>query len=236
MLLGFKYLLSGFTLITRPGIKRFVLMPAGISVIIFSVLFFIFWHYLAAFNVWFSHFLPAWLHWFAVLLSLIFFACYFLVFIYSFVMLSNIISAPFNSLLAEKIEQSLTGRLPRESSVGEVIRDIPRVIGRQCGVLIYYVPRACLLLLLFFIPVVQALAGVVWFLFHAWYLALTYLDYPADNHRVTLQATLAWQKQHRSTCLGMGSGILVMSMIPVLNFLAMPVSVAAAVNCWVDLS
>ncbi len=231
---GAHYFISGFELIAQPGLKRFVAIPLLINFILFAVIFLIFKHFIGEFNAWFANFLPAWLHWLSALLWLLFFSSFLLFFTFTFVAFSNILAAPFNSLLSEKVERYLTGQSLGEGSWFETIKDIPRVIGRQLTVIFYYLPRACLLLILFFIPIVQAVAALLWFLFNAWFMTLTYLDYPTDNHRISFRDTRMWLKQKRLCGLGFGMSVLITAMVPGLNVFVMPAAVAGATKWWVE--
>lgn len=59
---------------------------------------------------------------------------------------------------------------------------------REWQKLAWYLPRAIVLLILYFIPGIgQTVAPVLWFLFSAWMLAIQYCDYPFDNHKVPLR-------------------------------------------------
>ena len=229
---GIDCFLSGFGLITKPGLKRFVIIPFVINMLIFLGLFFLFRHFVAEFNLWFANFLPRWLHWLSAVLWILFFISFFLCFIYTFVLVANIISAPFNGLLAEQVERYLTGKLSETRSIYDNVKDIPRIIGRQLALLGYYLPRALLILILFFIPVIQAVAALLWFLFNAWMLTLQYVDYPTDNHRVPLRDVHQYLKQHYWATLGFGMITLVATMVPVLNFFVMPAAVAGATKMW----
>lgn len=231
--IGITHLIDGFTLITKSGVKRFVAIPVAINILLFIGAFFLLRHFVSEFNAWFLHYLPTWLHWLSYILWFLFFISFFIVFIYAFVTLANLISAPFNSLLSEKVENYLTGHTSSSLSLFENIKDVPRIIGRQLGILGYYLPRAILLLILFFIPVVHIIAPFLWFLFNAWFLAFTYIDYPTDNHRVPLTDVRVWLKQNRFTSLGFGMAVLVATMVPFLNLFAIPAAVAGATKYWV---
>jgi CysZ protein len=231
---GMNYLIDGFKLIFKPGLKRFVVIPLVINTFLFIGLFFLLRHYAGEFNLWFATHLPVWLHWLAAILWVLFFISFFLIFIYTFVTIGNFISAPFNSLLAEKVELYLTGSVLEQRSLLENIKDVPRIMGRQLAILGYYLPRALLLLLLFFIPVVQAVAAIFWFLFNAWFMTLTYMDYPTDNHRIPLHTVRVFLKQKRWVSIGFGMSVLVVTMVPLLNFFAIPAAVAAATKFWVE--
>lgn len=232
--IGFHYLIDGFRLISKPGLKRFVIIPLTINILLFASLFLLLQHYMHAFNAWLLSYLPAWLQWLGLLLWWIFFFGFFIVSIYLFVTVANIISAPFNSLLAEKVEMYLTSHLPEQRSVLANVKDTPRIIGRQLAILGYYLPRALFILILFLIPILHILAVIVWFLFNAWYMTFTYIDYPTDNHRIPLLRVRQWLNEKRWMALGFGMSILLCSMIPVLNFFVIPAAVAGATKWWVD--
>src|SRR5690242_13447420 len=93
---GLQYLLEGFRLIFKPGLKRFVIIPVTINIALFIGLFFLSRHFFGEFSQWINHYIPAWLHWIDIILWILFFTGYSLVFIYTFVTITNVISAPFN--------------------------------------------------------------------------------------------------------------------------------------------
>jgi CysZ protein len=231
---GFYYLIKGFGLITRPGLRRYVVIPVVINILFFTAMFFLLQHYLSAINQYFTIHLPSWLMWLAYLLWLLFFISFYLLISYAFVALMNVFAAPFNSLLAEKVDVYLTGVTPISRSFFEQLKDTPRVIGRQLAILGFYIPRALLLAILFFIPVVQVIAAPLWFLFNAWYITLTYVDYITDYHRIPLRDVRLWLKERRGVTLGFGTAFLIVLMIPGLNFFVIPAAVAGAAKWWID--
>lgn len=230
---GVQYFINGFKLIAQPGLRRFVAIPLMINIILFTLLFLVLRHYMGEFNLWFEHFLPTWLHWLSGVLWLLFFVSFFLVIIFTFVTIANIVCAPFNTFLAEKVELYLTGKMPEPRTLIENIKDIPRILGRQLGIIGYYIPRALLILILFLIPVVHLIAVVLWFLFNAWVMTMTYIDYPTDNHRVPFKEVRDWMRQKRYVSLGFGISVMVASMIPILNFFTIPAAVAGATQFWI---
>lgn len=233
---GSRYLLEGFRLIAKPGIRQYVYIPLAINVLLFTALFFTARHYMIIFNHWFADFLPAWLHWLSLILWFLFFVSFFLVFVYAFVTVANILCAPFNSFLSEKVEFYLTGKIQEPRTLWQNIQDIPRIIGRQLGILGYFIPRGLLILVLLFIPVIQSFAAIIWFLFHAWLMTMTYLDYPTDNHRIPMPQVRTWMAERRGASLGFGIGVLITTMIPILNFLTIPAAVAGATKFWVEVN
>ncbi len=96
---GITYLIRGFRLLTKHGIKRFVIIPLIINIILFSTLMGGGFHIVS----YLVSFLPHWLHWLSWLLFPVVFATFSIVLIYTFTIAANIIGAPFNSLLSEKV-------------------------------------------------------------------------------------------------------------------------------------
>lgn len=232
---GFHYLTEGFKLIFKPGIKRYVIIPLLINTILFIAFFFFAKHFFSQFEQWVMHYLPAWLSWLGAVLWVLFFIGYILIFIYTFVTFSNLVSAPFNSFLAEKVEFYLTGKTLAERTWLETVKDVPRVIGRQLNILGYYLPRAFILVICFFVPVLQVVATAFWFLFNAWFMTLQYVDYPTDNHRIPIRAVRDKLSDNRSVSFSFGASVLLISMVPILNFLVAPAAVAGATKLWLDL-
>jgi CysZ protein len=162
----------------------------------------------------------------------LFIVSFFLFFVYTFVTIANIVAAPFNSFLAEKVEMHLTGRIPEYRSLLDNIKDVPRIIGRQFAILGYYLPRAFGILILFFIPVLHLIAPFLWVVFNAWYLALTYVDYPTDNHRIPVAIVRERLHKKRWLAIGFGGSVLAASMVPIVNLFTIPAAVAGATKLW----
>lgn len=68
------------------------------------------------------------------------------------------------------------------------MKDVPRIMKREWQKFAWYLPRAIVLLILYFIPGIgQTIAPVLWFLFSAWMLAIQYCDYPLITIRCRLK-------------------------------------------------
>ena len=219
---GVGHLLQGLRLLNQPGLRRFVLIPLLVNIVIFSLLI---WFGVGQFEVLLDWLLPedrwwsflSWLLWplFAIALVLVVF--------FSFTVLANLIAAPFNGLLAEKVETDWKA----------LVADIIPSILVELRKLSYFLLRAIPLLILFLIPGVNLAAPVLWFLFNAWYMALEYGDFPMANHGLKFTDQLPRMRKIRFTAIGFGSGLTLLMLVPVLNFLAMPAAVAGATALWV---
>jgi len=232
---GVLYLIRGLKLVLRPGVRRYVVMPLLINTMVFGLL-------IAAGATWFNSLitsllpsLPAWLGWLVWPMWLLFILAALLVLFFTFSLLANLIAAPFNGLLAEAIERQLRGEeaLP-DGSLWQLLRETPAILFSQLKKMGYAAIRAMPLLLLFLIPGLNLVAPLLWFAFGAWMLALEYLDYPMGNHGLLFPEQRRRAKEQRLLVLGFGAAISGLTMIPVMNFLVMPVAVAGATALWVE--
>jgi CysZ protein len=227
---GMHYFATGFKLILQPGLKRFIILPLIINISLFAALLLGSSYLFNEFNHWILTFLPSWLQWLGNILWIIFFIGFFLFILFSFVILANLIAAPFNSILAEKVAVHLTGKIPLEQSL---TKEITRSIRRQWDIIKYYVPRACVLFLLFFIPLIQIFSPLLSFSFNAWCMALQYIDYPTDNAHLAFATVRRELQQKKSLTFGFGLILLLLTMIPLINCIVMPAAVAGATALWI---
>jgi len=238
---GFSYLLKAITLASKPGIKRFVFIPLLINVLVFIVALAVGVHYFNVFMNDMLDFSGLWV-WVQDLLSfikpllwIVFFSAYLMLVFFGFSILANIIAAPFNSLLAEATEKYLTGTALNENTdMMQLLKDVIPLIIMEIKKIIYFVIRAIPLLILFIIPFTAPIAPILWFLFSAWMMSLQYMDYPMGNHKVDFNEQQKLQKQKRLFSMGYGGGVLMATMIPILNFLIIPLAVISATQIWVD--
>ncbi|WP_340679298.1 sulfate transporter CysZ [Paraglaciecola sp.] len=232
------YFLQGFNLIQTKGLKRFVFIPLMVNLLLFSVALYFLFGQIADSIVWIVNLIPdwPWLNWLKQGLSYVIWpiavVTVLLVFALVFGTLANWIAAPFNGLLAEKVELHLTGQSLGDSGLVDIIKDIPRTFAREFSKFSYYIPRAIGFLLLFFI--LPVFGQILWFLFSAWMMAVQYCDYPFDNHKISFKQMRSTLQTSRSNCFSFGLTVSLFSMIPIVNFLVMPVAVCGATAMWVD--
>ena len=220
---GFSYFFSGFGFIIKPGIRRYVLIPLCINMVLFTIAIFFALNQVQDF----INTLSGWWQWLEWLLWPFFVLVTLVIVFFSFSIIANLIAAPFNGLLAETVESYLedgTVELPKRSLTNEIITSI----GSELSKLLYFIVWAIPLLLLMFVPGLQLL----WVVFGAWMLSLEYLDFPMANHGMTFSQERNLIKQKRLLALGFGSAVMTMALIPVLNFIVMPVAVCAATKLW----
>jgi CysZ protein len=231
---GIGYVREGLGLLRQPGLRRFVALPLLISVVIFSAAIVASIHWLEVLLTWLLGWLPSWLDWLRYLLWPLFALTVVLLVFYTFGLLTNLIAAPFNGLLAEAVECHLEGR-PLDDAGGwrALIGDILPSVYSELRKLLYFLLRALPLGVLSLIPPVNLVAPFLWALFSAWMLAIEYMDYPMANHRLHFAEQRQQLRARRLLAWGFGGASLLMTLIPLVNFLAMPASVAGATVMWV---
>ncbi|MDC5807503.1 sulfate transporter CysZ [Vibrio europaeus] len=231
---GFGYFFHGLELARTPGIRQFVILPLLANIILVGgALYYLF----SNLDAWIGQLmgqLPEFLSWLSYLLWPLLVLTILATFSYFFSTLANFIAAPFNGLLAEKVEEYLTQQKVNEDGMMAVIKDTPRIMAREWRKLVYVLPKAIGLFLLLLIPALgQTVGPFLWFFFTAWILAIQYCDYPFDNHKVPFNDMRNNLKQKQGKAYSFGALVSVFTTIPILNLFVMPIAVCGATSMWV---
>jgi CysZ protein len=230
--IGIHALARGVRLLNRPGVRIYVIMPLAINLLLFGALI---WYGYSRFYPlveWMMSFVPEFLHFLEWLIWLFFGTLAALTVFFSFTPVANIVAAPFNALMAEKIEIYLTGKAPSTNvSFAKMALD---AIGSQLRKLVYIMLWALALFIISLIPVINLIAPVLWVIFGSWLLSLEYLDYPMGNHDLVFDEEKRRLRERRGIALGFGGAVMVLTSIPIVNFVTMPVAVAGATLLWVE--
>lgn len=232
---GLACLAEGFRLIRQPGLRAFVVIPLLINLLLFIAMIWwlgqVFAGMVAAAMAWLPDW--AWLQSLDWLFWLLYGGVALLLVAYGFVVLANLVGSPFYGFLAERVEARLTGVEPPSTGWVALLRDVPRILWREVQKILYYLPRALILLLIGLIPVVNLLAALLWLLFNGWMMALQYVDYPADNHKLPFRTLRQRLAQRRLSAFGFGLPVALLAMVPVVNLVVVPAAVCGATVYWV---
>jgi CysZ protein len=230
---GINDCLSGIGLIFKSGIRRYVIIPLLINTALFGGAIYILYKQM---DIWLEKLLPGWLYWLEWLIVPLFFLTIVLIVFFSFTLVANLISAPFNSYLSASVEQKLTGSKPENMVNEPVWKTVVRTVRAEIRKTVYFLLWLIPLALLTVIPVINVVAPFAWFLFAAWSFSIEYMDSPLGNRGMLFEEIREYNRKNRLRSLGLGTGVFVMTSIPFLNFLAMPVAVCAATKTTVKTS
>ena len=229
-----SYLAEGFRLLARRELRAFAIAPVLVNTLVFAGLI---WLAVDQFDYWVEQLLPSlpeWLAWLEYLLWPVFALALLVALFYGFASVANLIAAPFNGLLAERVDALLGGQPAGDDSLKALLALVPRTLGRELQKLGYSLPRMLALLVLVLIPGLNLLSAPLWFLFGAWMQAVEYTDYCSDNRRQEFRSLRAGLRRHRWEALGFGVAVNLATMVPLLNLVAMPAAVCGGTKLWRD--
>ena len=230
--IGIQALARGTGLLNKPGVRIYVIIPLAINLLLFGALIWYGYSLFVPFVEWMMSFVPGFLDFLEWFIWIFFGTLAALTVFFSFTPIANIVAAPFNALMSEKIEIYLTGKAPSSNiSFTKMALD---AIGSQLRKLVYILLWALGLFLISLIPVINLIAPVLWVIFGSWLLSLEYFDYPMGNHDLVFDEEKRQLRERRGIALGFGGGVMVLTSIPIVNFITMPVAVAGATLLWVE--
>lgn len=239
---GARYFLTGLKGIWNSALLPYVAIPLLINLCLFATgTWWLAEEFSSLMDKWLptAPDLPSWLSWLEAPLSwlesllwILFGIVILVVVYYSFTIIANLISAPFNSFLAEKAEFLITGKKPAfdEPIAVQVRRAIVSELRKLLYILSRAIPLAIISLILMFIPAVNAVVPVIWFLFSAWLLSNEYLDYTLGNHGLMFPQVRKFAKARRGGALGFGGAVTLATSIPLLNLFVMPAAVVGGTH------
>lgn len=244
---GVGYVREGMALARRPALRPFVLVPLAVNILLFAISGWLVvqyaWQWIAGLDTVLD--LWSWLDWaesavnatLAVMKWVLFAAIIlFLLFLMgsSFTMMAHLLISPFIGILGEQAEKQLhTPAFPTHTLMQIAWRTTKRELRKLAYWLVRALGLGLLSLILNFIPLLNLVVPVLWFLFGAWILALQYIDVPADNNGRSFEDVLALMRTHRTAVMGFGAVIMALTSIPIVNLFVIPVAVCGGVVFWV---
>lgn len=228
---GVRAVRRAMTIIRAPALRRYVMVPLALNVACSAAGLYLLDQAITEL----MKQLPPWLDWLrfltvplVVLLGLV--AVFF-----GFSILANVLASPFNGTLSAAVERHLRGELATGPvSLVETAAEILRSVYGELRKILYYARWVIPALVLSLVPVLNVLAAPVWLALGAWMLAIEYLDGPYGNHGQAFPAVRTALRQRRTLALGYGGAMSVVTLVPVLNFVAVPIGVAAATLLYVE--
>jgi CysZ protein len=232
---GAGYLTRGARMLSHPSLRLFVIIPLAVNILIFGSLIGVGFSYLSAMMDSLLLGIPDWLDFIEWILWPLIGITVSLITGYLFTAVALIIASPFNALLAEKAEELVTGRpVDALEGLGAALLALPRGILRELTKLLYYVPMAAFVLLVSFIPGINTVAPVLWFLLGAWMMSIQFVDYPMDNHQLSFADVKEAVRSRRLSSMGFGGLVALCTGIPIVNFFVVPAAVVGATLLWCE--
>ena len=219
-ILAFNSLMKGASLLGHKQLRKYVLIPILMNLVLFSSLFYFGYQSIGGLIV---QFIPDWLQWLDWLIYPLFFLSFSMLGFFTFSLLANLMAVPFYGGLAAKtltIINNKTGEVQASPITSVLFSELKRI-----G---YLLSRAIPLLIISLIPGLNIIAPVLWGLYAAWGLSMEYLAYPLENEGVLFPEQRSALKTIRIGALSFGGMILFALMIPVLNIFIPPIAVISA--------
>ncbi len=218
--LAVGFLFKGLKLLTGQELRKFIIIPVLINVVVYSVALTLGYFYISDLI---DQFIPGWLQWLSWILWPLFFISFFIAGFFTFTVMANMVAAPFYGKLSAK-----TLAMVNNKPFATAEQPLVKVLFAESKRMGYLVSRALPLLILSILPGINVLAPFLWALFGAWGMALEYLAYPLENQGVLFSEQKELVKSIRLGALSFG-GLAVLGLtIPVLNIIVAPAAVIGA--------
>lgn len=147
----------------------------------------------------------------------------------------QLVAAPFMGLLAERVDNRIcAAELAAESTGAMILRTFSRELRKTWDWLWRSVLILLVVAIVWLIPGVNIFASAIWFLWSGWLLGVQYIDYGADTRQISFRDMKRALRTKKVLVLSFGCAVLVLTMIPLLNLLIMPVAVIAGTMIWLE--
>ncbi len=226
---------EGLQLALSKDCRLFVIIPICINFIVLLTGAYFAHQAIASFLDTYIAKLPDFLSFLSTILSIIIWISLGFVFCFVFSTVATIIASPFYGLLAEKVELKIYGTKGNDDGIIDILKDIPRILKRELQKQIFFIPRALLCLIIFFIPIINVIFPVLWALLSFYMATIQYSDYAFDNHKVKFSLMKQALGTSKLTTFAFGGIIAIALTIPILNLLIPPCAVCAGTQYYVRL-
>lgn len=235
---GMGYLFRGWGFVGKHGsLVKFCILPTILTILVFFGVGFLLYHYygdLVAL-IWAK---PSFWLWriFWYLLYVLIFVAVLLIGYVAFFVVQGIITAPFNDLLSEKVEELAYGREPKPFVWGTFAKGIGMTLLHEVAKLSLWLAVMIPLFLISFIPVIGTVVFAVGgFITTARFFAYDHLDYCMARRLWPFKRKRAALKAHRALTSGFGAGVALVVLIPVVGLLSIPMAAVGGTLLFCDL-
>ena len=219
----------------QPVLRRFVLIPLIANIVLFSLMGWLLYGLIVDFYEAAMLTVPEWLQFLSWIITPLLWLIGGLMTGYVSTLIVLMLTSPFHALLAEKVEEAITGEpFPALDGIATALLEVPRALFRELRKVLYYLPMAVGVLILTIVPLFNAFAPLAWFLLGAWMMSLQFVDYPMDNHRLAFRDVRDACAARRLSTIGFGGTVAFFTGIPLLNLIVIPAAVIGATLLWCE--
>lgn len=231
LLHGGQLFLSGLQLALAPKLRRYIIVPATMGILAFSLTLVLMVMPLAGeASAWLQQNLPDWLNWLHNMLLIAVYITLGLAGFWLSSLMVTLVAAPFLGQLAEATWALSHATAPPPPA--NILTSVGFSIRRELQKLGYQIPRLLGLLILSFVPGLNLFMPLLWFGFGAWLMATQFADYASESQGQSFKFTLQQLAQARARTLGFGTCVSLTLAIPLLNFLVIPAAVVGGTLLW----
>jgi len=216
----------GIAMLSRPELRRYVIWPLLINLVLYGLGLWLSLHYFAEVM---DRLIPAWLDWLRWLLWPFFAAIFFGFAFFTFTLVANLIGSPFYGHLAEEAAK-LAGIAHEDIKTVKPapLKQIALSVGSELRRLRFTAGRGLLLMLALLIPGVNVLVPPLALAFFAWSLAIEYSGYALETRAVTFDQQRVLLNKRRIEWLTFGALVMAGLTIPIFSVIVPPAAVVAA--------
>ena len=240
--LGFRIAWRGLAFLGRHRtLWKWAILPTVVNIVVFTLAFALFVLFYQDIYGLATGFLPqtppqTWYAWFWVAplrllgwgIGLLLLLTALVVLYFIFLLLGTTIAAPFLDVLAQRVESMVTGRVQEEHATAlGTMHTIGVSILDELKKLVFFLLVQLAFLILAFLPVLTPLMALVATLFTMLFLPLEYAGFAMDHRRLRFAQRRHFIWQHRWLMLGFGAAAFLTLLIPLLNFICLPVLVTS---------
>lgn len=237
-LFGFTYPFRSIKFFfSHPKLITYSITPIVINIIIYgSVFFFTYRWIIGSIDRWIgldntgAGFWFQFLHTALLIVGfiLLLFVCYLL-----FTILGNLVTAPFNEEISQRVEEIVTG-----GAVGHKMgfwEDAYISIMGEAKKLAFYLFFLMLIFLLNVIPAAgNVLSAIIGTIFSFFYNALDFLDYPMTRRKMGFRQKLKVTRSGKMITYGFGAAAFLLMFLPVVNVFMKPILVVAGTSLYYE--
>jgi CysZ protein len=247
---GFKLAFRGATFLRQHRtLWTWAVLPAGVNVIVFAAAFALFLQFypdiydhatgflrLDSPEVWYAWLWVAPLRLLAWCIGILLISAAMVVIYLTFLLLGTAIASPFLDILAQRVEHIAAGHVPTERlTLRTAFRSFTASALIELQKLGVFLTVQFILFALSLIPLLSPFTVIAATLFTMLFLSLEYGGFAMDHRqmRFAQRRRLLWQ--HRWRMLGFGAAGFVTLLVPLLNFVCLPILVVGGTLLIVEL-